>query len=496
MQRSSIHVILRVRTNRIGVMISVESIIQQMVGKMVEGISKVVQEKGVSNIDKLAVELLKILKTCVLELLGALLGEADQALVAAKGPRHEDGLRVKARHVPRTLHTMLGDLHYERTYFETAANERVYLLDHIIGVEAYERISKELCAALVQGAADKSMAKAAKDLDAAVSRQTVDNKVLALRQVAKAAERVERTPSELHLFADEDHVHMKDGRGAIVPLVTVTEGIDTSAKRHKTMAAVHFAGYGIDNASFFEGIAAFLHRKYDMERVEHVYVHADGGQWIRAARDWLPNASFVMDDYHLKKRLGQLSRLPGAAPYRDALRKALRENNLACFQAKCEAIRAKQDERGCQLLAEHVGFFLNNWDAIVLRIQHVVCGSCTEPLVSHVLSERLSRTPLAWSTHGLRQMAMLRVYVQNGGDITADHIRISRNRENLELDKLSFLNGMATYRAYADQQIQEFLSQKIDWSIFQAPAFHFGKITGTSVILNACSHLRNSLASA
>ena len=43
---------------------------------------------------------------------------------------------------------------------------------------------------------------------APVSRQTVNNKVLSMKDVVTEISRVENTPSELHIFADEDHVHL------------------------------------------------------------------------------------------------------------------------------------------------------------------------------------------------------------------------------------------------------------------------------------------------
>ena len=53
----------------------------------------------------------------------------------------------------------------------------------IRGVEPYERVDKEVCAKMVELAADCSMAKAAKALGCEVSRQTVNNKLLAMEDV-------------------------------------------------------------------------------------------------------------------------------------------------------------------------------------------------------------------------------------------------------------------------------------------------------------------------
>lgn len=471
-------------------------IIQQIAVKMVEEILENLGREGIHDLGQTARQLLCVAKTATAEILSAAIQQMDLALVEASQARKEDGLRIKQRNVPRTFLTDLGEVRYTRTYFESRQGHRCHLVDHLIGVEPYERLSKELCAELVQHSADKSMAKAAQDLRLPVSRQTVSNKVLALKEVAVEAERTQETPKELHLFADEDHVHLKNGRSAIIPLVTVTEGIDASQKRHRTIQRVHFEGYGIENDHFFENISSFLNERYRMEQVETVYVHADGGPWIRAAKDWLPNVRFVMDGFHLEKRLRQISRLQGAPPHMAAIRQSMREDQPARFAASCARLHEKLDERARKTLKENADFIRNHWCAVVLRMRNEVCGSCTEPLVSHILSQRLSRNPLAWSEHGIRQMAMLRVYVKNGGVVCAKDIRISRSRKALDHDRIAFHSGFVKYRDYADRQIDEFLQVKPDWSIFERPLPSSRKLDGTGMIRKAWGSLRDSLTSA
>ena len=82
--------------------------------------------------------------------------------------------------------------------------------------------------------------------------------------------------------------------------------------------------------------------------------------------------------------------------------------------ADISSISEKQDKKDKKKLHELVNYFQNNWDSIVERMNCTHCGSCTEPLISHTLSERLSRNPLAWSKEGLGKMAMLRVFEENG----------------------------------------------------------------------------------
>ena len=142
----------------------------------------------------------------------------DNAVLAAKKERKLDGLTVKERNVPRTFMTSLGELHCKRTYFSQKDGNNIYIVDHLIGVESNERLSEELCAEFVQLVSEMSMQRAAKVTGELVSRQTVDNKLLDMKE--PVTERVKNTPSELHIFADEDHVHLRPKKSAFVPLVS------------------------------------------------------------------------------------------------------------------------------------------------------------------------------------------------------------------------------------------------------------------------------------
>ena len=241
-------------------------------------------------------------------------------------------------------------------------------------------------------------------------------------------------------------------------------------------------------------VVAASAEKYDMDRVEKVYIHADGSNWIKSLGNLMPNAIFVMDGFHLEKYFKKLFRLNGAAPYSGIVRKAVRENNFEAFAGYVTSIGEKQDEIGKKTLYQIVNYFQNNWDSAVERMKGTYCGSCTEPLISHTLSERLSRNPLAWSKEGLAKMAMLRVFTENGGKVTAEQIRISRSKNDRSKDFCALKNGLEIYNKYAEAQVKSVFGGKHDWSFFEKSstpaAFSYGKLTGTTILLKACAKLR------
>ena len=170
---------------------------------MVDEFLENMRKNGIRDIGQTAHQLLEIAKSSITEIMSVVTAQMDMALLNANQARREDGLHIIEKNVPRARLTGAGEVRYRRTYFETKDTQRYYLVDHLVGVEPYERLSKKLCAELVQAAADKSMAAATKELQVDVSRQTVNNKVLALKEVVIEATREKETPKELHLFAQK-----------------------------------------------------------------------------------------------------------------------------------------------------------------------------------------------------------------------------------------------------------------------------------------------------
>lgn len=428
-------------------------IIQQIAVKAVEEIFESVKGTGLSDIGKTIKALTPVVSRTVLSILTAFLEKMDEDLVTgAKALRREDGITVKERNVSRTWLTELGEPTYKRTYFRLRDGSFVYLLDHVIGVESYERISKELVADILQAATVKSYQQAIDSTKQEISRQTLHNRLVALDDLVIPVERVEETPETLDIFADEDHVHLTPKGQAIVPLVTITEGMDVSnPKRHRTIHPIHVAAFRMAPDAFKENVLAVLTERYDLDKVKQINVHADGGSWILGLQQLIPHSRLVLDGYHLEKELRSFLRLEGASCYAGVIRDSMRkEDGYEAFERYCEAIFRKQTtEKEQKKVRDFVEYCANHWRAIVVRMSKETCGSCTEPQVSHVLSDRLSRNPIAWSKEGLNKMTMLVVYTKNGGKVCAKDVRIRVN----EQAKASFHEvGYARYSDYAKKR--------------------------------------------
>lgn len=113
------------------------------------------------------------------------------------------------------------------------------------------------------------------------------------------------------------------------------------------------------------------------------------------------------------------------------------------------------------------------WAAMVERRKPGTRGSCTEAQVQHTLSCRLTSRPCSWSPQGAAKMAMLRVYLANGGSL----------RHPDPQDKPA-----GTYAALAEEAIRTATVPGIDWSIFEHESVPVLQPAGTQHLLRMYAH--------
>jgi len=342
----------------------------------------------------------------VLELLRAYYVKYDRQLLEDKAGRKQQGLIVERHGDKREILTQLGRLEYERTYYRKASGGYEYPVDRIAGIGAYERVSSGVGLALVEASLEMSYGKASAYVTGEqVSRQTVMNKI---RAAGPRQEPVEyRSVRELHIDADEDHVHLQTGKSAIVPLISVYEGVEHQGKRGTCKNIFHISRYGKGPSALWEEVSDELERRYDLENTR-IYLHGDGAPWIKEGLEYIPNCRFVLDRYHknkaIKQALSGIDRLAGSQ-YEFQIRKALDEGDRNKLESIRETLLNRYPERE-KTIRENTGYLLGNFDAITItgRDESALNGGCTEPHVSHVLSARLSSRPMGWSRNTLRRL--------------------------------------------------------------------------------------------
>lgn len=351
--------------------------------------------------------LMPLAKGFVATVAAAYIEEIDEEVLADKAWRREAGYVVERRNDERQVLTELGELRFRRTYYK-GREEYAYLVDRVVGLEAYTRISEGVSLSLCEAASEMSYAKSSERVTGgAVSRQTVLHKLRACK-VESVPVDGRRKVAVLHVDADEAHVKLHKGKNSIVPLISVYEGIDKHGRRGRCREIFHVSEYGKRPDQLWEQALSEIERRYDLEGTK-IYLHGDGASWIKTGLDWLPNSVYVLDKYHKNKAIFQMSAGFGEETrhkYADQLRWALAQEDRRFFKELTDSLLRQHPERA-EKIQEAAAYLEGHMEAIFIcqRDPEANNGGCTEPHVSHILASRLSNRPMAWSKQTLTRLA-------------------------------------------------------------------------------------------
>ena len=466
-----------------------EPIIQQITVKLTEKLLKDVIETGL-NLNQLTGLLLEDCKEAARGIVEACVQEVNQQMRRDRAWR-KGRLVVKEKNRPRRILTFIGELRLERDYYyDQEQGCGTAPLDQALGIPRHDRILPSVEAALVAQAAECSYARSAQIVTGgAVSRQTVRNRILKFHVPEQEANTRKKAVKELHIFADEDHVHMqkpnkqKGKKNQIVPLVTVTEGISGESGRSRTVNPVSFVDEEFNAKRLWKSVSGYIGKAYDTEVLEKIWIHADGGNWIRNGLEEYAQTVHIMDGFHFERKLkGFAHRFPGRNVRKRIHEAVEKDDRRRADEILQGLLEMAGNETTQKRVREFGGYLLRHWEEIRRRRTEEVPGSCTEGQVSHLLSKRFSRDPMGWSRAGLGKLSRVRIYLKNGGKLTG----LKKGREEKEQTE--------AYSAYAERMLSEAVEGAYDWSIFsRRETVPFDQAAGTQQILHRLGSCRGLL---
>ena len=344
-----------------------------------------------------------------------------------------------------TLLTSLGTLQYQKTLFQNQKTGTYeYLLDRIMGLPKYARMTEDAEARILEEAVQTSYEKGGKNVSISsieeVSRETVKNKIHDLRFPKKEKYPEKKKEVEyLYIEADEDHIalqfrekkgdivenayHQKNN-GAIAKLIYVHEGIEKESERHKLKNPYYFCRVceGEENKKLWDEVYEYIENTYELSKVKKIYLSADGGSWIQSGKNQIARITYVLDEFHIKKYLRKITGCLGkkGKEVEEELTKMICTGTKTKFTERVEKLKEELPYwRGKKGIEEGKNYLLKNWTSAKLRLlrERGIEGSSTEGHVSHILSDRMSSRPMGWSKKGMAKMAELRAYYYNGGDM-------------------------------------------------------------------------------
>lgn len=350
---------------------------------------------------------------------------------------------VISRRDETSLITSLGTVKYHKTLFKNKqTGECTYLLDQIMGFESHIRITEDAEAQMLEEAVDSSYRKGGMrtSISDHVSKQTVKNKIHGLKfPIKNEVLSVKKQVEYLYIDADEDHVSLQylEKKGDIVKpksntsmpkIAYVYEGVEPDApksKRYQLMNPKYFGGVyegskGVEQ--FWREIYDYIYTTYDIAKIKQIYINGDGASWIKSGRKWIAGSTFVLDKFHMQKYIIAAtshlfdSAVDARSELYHAIHKKAKWMAIGTFE---KILNVTESESGRRKVETSRNYILGHWDGIMqgLRNENVQVGCSAEGHVSHIYADRMSSRPLGWSRQGVHQMAKLRIFKANQGNI-------------------------------------------------------------------------------
>ena len=348
--------------------------------------------------------------------------------------RRKQNWYVHEKAAPNSLATIFGEVHYQRTYYKhKRENEYRYLSDELVGINPYDKMDISLKAKLIEEAIEtpyaRSGKKAAETLE--ISSQSVMNAIRELGPVESSEVKISRakeTPKILYIEADEDHVALQAGGCAEPKLVYVHEGREKAGKnRWKLKNPRYFGGMYKEAEDLWNEVADYIDSAYEYENIEKIYLSGDGANWIKEGTGAIAKSIFVLDRYHLNKAI------KGAGAHMENAQreiwKAIKTEDKDYLKIVMETIvDATESETKTEAVRAARTYILNHWENIRHQYSKEYSGCSAEGHISHIYSDRLSSRPLGWSRDGVDQMARLRVFRANSGNLFELALRKKQER--------------------------------------------------------------------
>lgn len=325
------------------------------------------------------------------------------------------GVHIRNKSKSRTLLTTFGPVVLtRRLYRDVASDVRFFAVDNILKLPKHIRIEPNMQAQLIEKATRSSYRMAAQD---GVSHQSVYNLVKKNApknsDVALAQAEIKNV-AQIYIEADEDHIHLNNGKSAEVKLVYVHEGRERKNGRTQLISPKFFVDVSNQPERIWGRVADYVAKSFDVDNAA-VHLSGDGANWIKTGVGYFPNVKFHLDKFHVVKSI--TSATGGKRQEKQLIFNAIKNNDFnAVEQTYFSLLQEKSTYSDRKRTIDSLRYIDNNFDEISFADDNL-CSA--EGHVSHVLSARMSSQPMGWSIAGATRIANLRAFMYNGGNFTS-----------------------------------------------------------------------------
>jgi len=135
----------------------VNNIIQQICENYISEVLNFFDTGAIRTLDEMETELKEKTNCYLRNMMKIYLEGLDEAIAEDKTGRKKKGYVAEQKAVKREIYTQFGSLGFKRRYYKNKLTGGYsYLLDKVVGIESYDRVSGSVSAALVESASEEA----------------------------------------------------------------------------------------------------------------------------------------------------------------------------------------------------------------------------------------------------------------------------------------------------------------------------------------------------
>lgn len=224
---------------------------------------------------------------------------------------------IMRKKVQRKILTSRGPVSFKRRYYlDPSSGKHCFLLDSVLKIPKYSRISEELKKKIILSLDHLTMEQAGIDNlpnGYSLSAVSVYN-ILKNASIRPSYTPFPNASSNIHVQLDEKYIHMRDKREKAkkrrLYTATIYSGILHNKKRNMLQNRIILSSRNLK--ILFNKINYFLKFIYNVSLDSHIFISGDLAIYIQNSPDRITvcNATYVPDKFHVAKILKSLFHIP------------------------------------------------------------------------------------------------------------------------------------------------------------------------------------------
>ena len=311
----------------------------------------------------------------------------------------------------RTIITTQGTITYKRRlYIDKKTGEYIFLVDKLIGVDKYSRLTDEAIKKVVESAIElKSYSIAGKyALNGTVlSRQTVFNCISKV-EISSCITKEKINAPVIHIAIDGFCVNYKNSsRKYEIKFANIYTGIEQITPKKRKLLN-RFVVTQTNQVNFKEKLLRVIYDNFDVNDNTKFYICGDGATWIESLTEHFPNSTFVIDKFHYIRALTHLPDPESAC--------------ASFFSNDIESLATQISLCENDLQKDYLSYVIKHFNHTKpWRNSDYICCAA-ENVVSHVFNNRMRSIPRTWGCNIFKMSSGLALMNTNNLDISLTSI--------------------------------------------------------------------------